>query len=358
MSEATTEDRAMGSDRPGSGGHGTGEGAAAAGAAAASAPIGARALSFWHGLFAVGHRAVILLPRDMAAIIPALIVPVFFYAVTIGALQDIAGLAAIGLDYKAFQLPLALVMTVTGISRAPSLVLDIQGGYFDRLLLTPVNRWALLLGMFVADTIVLLFLSLPVLAMGLALGVRFATGIAGIIVFVAITMVWGAVVHGVPLRHRLADRQPDGSQQLLPAVLPVRVPDAGVAAPGRHDRLAGGHRHLEPGDLHPGGSADPVHRLGRVALGKTLAAWGASAPSPNTWPSPPSGIERGPEQGGRLLTLAPTHSVRASDRVRRARLEPYRDPAAPPPEAALPETSAGSPRRLLSNRREPERTLP
>ena len=195
MSEATTEDRAMGSDRPGSGGHGTGEGAASA---RSTGPIGARALGFWHDLFAVGHRAVILLPRDMAAIIPALIVPVFFYAVTIGALQDVAGLAAIGLDYKAFQLPLALVMTVTGISRAPSLVLDIQGGYFDRLLLTPVNRWALLLGMFVADTIVLLFLSVPVLAMGLALGVRFATGVAGIIVFVAITMVWGLSYTGFP----------------------------------------------------------------------------------------------------------------------------------------------------------------
>ena len=161
-------------------------------------PIGARDRGFWHDLFAVGHRAVILLPRDMAAIIPALIVPIFFYAVTIGALQDVAGFANIGLDYKAFQLPLALVMTVTGISRAHSLVLDVQGGYFDRLLLTPVNRWALLLGMFVADTIVLLFLSLPVLAMGLALGVRFATGAAGIVTFVAIVTVWGLSYTGFP----------------------------------------------------------------------------------------------------------------------------------------------------------------
>ena len=77
-------------------------------------------------------------------------------------------------------------------------MLDVQGGYFDRLLLTPVNRWALLLGMFVADTIVLLFLSLPVLAMGLALGVRFATGAAGIITFVAIVTVWGLSYTGFP----------------------------------------------------------------------------------------------------------------------------------------------------------------
>ena len=190
MSDTTIDHRASASG--GSGGHGAGSGAAGTGL------IGARDRGFWHDLFAVGHRAVILLPRDMAAILPALIVPIFFYAVTIGALQDVAGYANIGLDYKAFQLPLALVMTVTGISRAHSLVLDVQGGYFDRLLLTPVNRWALLLGMFVADTIVLLFLSLPVLAMGLALGVRFATGAAGIVAFVAIVTVWGLSYTGFP----------------------------------------------------------------------------------------------------------------------------------------------------------------
>ena len=187
MSEASTRERAGGSgiDRTNSGGAGID-------------PIAARRLGFWHDVVTVGHRAVILLPRDLAAIIPALIVPIFFYAVTIGALQDVAVFADIGLDYKAFQLPLALVMTVTGMSRAASLVMDIQGGYFDRLLLTPVNRWALLLGLFVADTVVLLFLALPVLGMGLALGVRFATGAAGAVVFVAIVIVWGLSYTGIP----------------------------------------------------------------------------------------------------------------------------------------------------------------
>ena len=211
---------------------------------------------------------MILLPRDMAAIIPALIVPVFFYAVTIGALQDVAGLAAIGLDYKAFQLPLALVMTVTGISRAPSLVLDIQGGYFDRLLLTPVNRWALLLGMFVADTIVLLFLSLPVLAMGLALGVRFATGVAGIIVFVAITMVWGLSYTGFPYAIALRTGNPTAVNNsfllffpfvfLTPAWLPREAMTGWLAAIATWNPVT---YILE-------GLADPVHRLGRGGAGQ------------------------------------------------------------------------------------------
>ena len=40
-------------------------------------------------------------------------------------------------DFKAFQLPVAIIFAVTGISRASALVTDIQSGYFDRLLLTP-----------------------------------------------------------------------------------------------------------------------------------------------------------------------------------------------------------------------------
>jgi ABC-2 type transport system permease protein len=41
---------------------------------------------------------------------------------------------------------MAIAFAVTGMSRAPTLVTDIQSGYFDRLCMTPVRRVALLLG--------------------------------------------------------------------------------------------------------------------------------------------------------------------------------------------------------------------
>ena len=37
-------------------------------------------------------------------------------------------------------MPTAILLGVTGVSRAGALVLDMQNGYFDRLLLTPVRR--------------------------------------------------------------------------------------------------------------------------------------------------------------------------------------------------------------------------
>ena len=45
-------------------------------------------------------------------------------------------------DYKAFLLPMAIAFAVTGMSRAPTLVTDIQSGYFDRLCMTPIRRTA------------------------------------------------------------------------------------------------------------------------------------------------------------------------------------------------------------------------
>ena len=59
-------------------------------AAPASAPLAAHArrAGFFSDLSVLAGRAVRLMLRDPESIIPALIVPVFFYVVNIGALQD------------------------------------------------------------------------------------------------------------------------------------------------------------------------------------------------------------------------------------------------------------------------------
>ena len=101
-------------------------------------------------------------------VIPAIFVPAFFYVVNLGALENVASQES-GLDYKAFLIPMAIAFAVTGMTRAPALVTDIQTGYFDRLCLTPIRRSALLLGLMVADVTVLVLLCIPVLLMGFAL---------------------------------------------------------------------------------------------------------------------------------------------------------------------------------------------
>jgi ABC-2 type transport system permease protein len=150
---------------------------------------------FLHDVAAIAGRALRQIPREPAAVIPAVFVPAFFYSVNLGALEKLAGTA---LDYKAFLLPMAIAFAVTGMSRAPSLVSDIQGGYFDRLCMTPIRRSALLLGLMVADVAVIVALCLPVLAIGAIVGVRFATGLPGVVAFVGFSALWGLAFTGFP----------------------------------------------------------------------------------------------------------------------------------------------------------------
>lgn len=166
-------------------------------AGAAQAPIHARKSGFFGDLFAVARRAVRSMLRDLETVIPALFIPVFMFAVTVGALQDFAENIP-GLDYKAFQLPVAVMFAVTGVSRAITVVTDIQSGYFDRLVITPVNRLALLLGLMVADFVLIIALTVPVIIMGFIVGVSFETGLLGIIAFMLIAGLWGLIFNGFP----------------------------------------------------------------------------------------------------------------------------------------------------------------
>lgn len=152
-------------------------------------------------VISVAGRAVRSIPREPESVIPALIVPLFFFVVNTGSLTDLTSMASASdpdFDFKAFQLPVAIIFAVTGISRASTLVTDIQDGYFDRLTLTPIRRPALLLGLMVADFVLVVALSVPVIALGLAVGVRFGTGILGIVAFILIAAAWGLVFTGFP----------------------------------------------------------------------------------------------------------------------------------------------------------------
>ncbi len=166
-------------------------------ASAITTTIKARKSGFFGDIYAVSRRAVRSMLRDLETVIPALLIPVFMFAVTVGALQDFAENIP-GLDYRAFQLPVAVLFAVTGVSRAITVVTDIQSGYFDRLVITPVNRVALLLGLMLADFTLIVALTVPVIIMGFIVGVQFETGILGILAFMLLAGLWGLVFNGFP----------------------------------------------------------------------------------------------------------------------------------------------------------------
>ncbi len=165
--------------------------------ATSHARIQARHAGFFKDVISIAIRALRSVPRDPEAVYPALVIPIFFFAINVGALQDIAERIP-GIDYKAFQLPVAILFAVTGVSRAVTLVTDIQTGYFDRLSVTPVNRFALLLGLTVADFSLVVALTIPVIVLGFVVGVTFAAGPVGLLLFILLSGLWGLVYAGFP----------------------------------------------------------------------------------------------------------------------------------------------------------------
>ncbi|SRR5260370_5952781 len=151
--------------------------------------IKARPAGFGHDLTSIAGRALRAVPRDPAAVIPPVFIALFFFVVNIATLSKLTGHHP-GFSYPAFEMATAILLGVTGISRAPALVLDIQSGYLDRLLLTPVRRTAILLGHMAADVAVAAALTAPILILGAILGVRSGTGSAGIAAFVLLAALW------------------------------------------------------------------------------------------------------------------------------------------------------------------------
>ena len=170
-------------------------------AALGTVPIRPRAAGFLADCRSIAGRALRAIPREPEVFVPALVIPVFFFVVNIGALEKVAEAQAVDgtvPDFRAFQLPVAIIFAVTGVSRASALVTDIQDGYFDRLLMTPIRRLSLLLGLMIADFALVIALSIPVVMLGFAYGVRFETGFAGILVFILMAALWGVAFTGFP----------------------------------------------------------------------------------------------------------------------------------------------------------------
>jgi ABC-2 type transport system permease protein len=162
-------------------------------AAAFAGPDGvlrARRSGFAHDVATIAGRALRAVPRDLEAVLPPIFIAIFFFLVNIATLSKLTTTNIPGFDYKAFQMPTAVLLGVTGVSRAQALVLDVQDGYFDRLLLTPVRRAAILFGLMAADVAVAIGLTVPITLVGLAVGVRFDTGPLGYLLFVALAASW------------------------------------------------------------------------------------------------------------------------------------------------------------------------
>jgi ABC-2 type transport system permease protein len=154
---------------------------------------------------AITGRAIRGLLREPELFVFALVIPVFFFVVQIGALGEVAERQLGIADYAAFQLPISILFAAASTSGGNALVLDITNGYWDKLSVTPVHRSALVIGNLGGELFAVLGYSLALLVFGWAIGVRFAgnelVGAAGLL---GLTLLFGIGFAAVSIAVALA----------------------------------------------------------------------------------------------------------------------------------------------------------
>lgn len=148
----------------------------------------------------LGGRALREVWRTPDALFSPIFIPLFFLVVNVGQAARIfpsEGTPFLeGQNYGAFQLPASLLLSASFGAASLFLVEEIESGYFDKLRATPISRMSLVLGRLYADFVRTLAVSVLMILISLAFGIRIASGPAGFVVLILMVALWSMVFSG------------------------------------------------------------------------------------------------------------------------------------------------------------------
>lgn len=145
-------------------------------------------------------RALKETQRSPDALFPALFIPLFFLVVNTGQAARIFPSSSTeflrGQNYAAFQMPSTLLLAASFGAAALFLVEEIEGGYFDKLRATPIPRYAIILGRLLAEGVRTALVTAVIVLLAIPFGVTIASGVAGFLLLILLTGLWGVVYSG------------------------------------------------------------------------------------------------------------------------------------------------------------------
>ncbi len=176
-------------------------------------------------VLALARRAIVGNLRRPQFLAPLVIFPTMFLAVNVGGLTSTTALPGFPRvdGFLDFQLAGALTQSLLlgGVSTGIASALEIEGGFFDRLVASPIPRFAIVLGRLLAASLVAGLQVLFFLALGLAFGATIKGGLLGVLVILVIGMVagigFGAIGQAIALRAKNASTV----QGIFPLVLVI-----------------------------------------------------------------------------------------------------------------------------------------
>jgi ABC-2 type transport system permease protein len=150
----------------------------------------------------LARRAVVGTLRSPQALVPSLFFPLVLMAIFTGSFGNAPGTIPGFPPVRGF-LDFALAgavlqgILIGGTSAGSAFALDIEGGFFDRLVSSPVSRTAILVGRLVGGVAVALLQTLLFVAIGVTFGVRVQGGIAGLAILLVLAAFLAVAISGL-----------------------------------------------------------------------------------------------------------------------------------------------------------------
>ncbi|MBA2637097.1 MAG: ABC transporter permease [Solirubrobacterales bacterium] len=176
-------------------------------------------------VLALARRGLANAARRPQFFAPLVIFPTLFLAVNVGGLQGTTRLPGFprGDGFLDFQLAAAMTQSLLlgGVSTGIVTALEIEGGFFDRLVAAPIPRVAIVLGRIVAAGVIAAVQVAWFLVLGLLFGAEVQGGLLGVLVLFAIGVVAGTGFGALGVVLALRSRSASTVQGVFPLVFVI-----------------------------------------------------------------------------------------------------------------------------------------
>jgi ABC-2 type transport system permease protein len=176
-------------------------------------------------VLALAARALRNAARRPQFLAPMVIFPSLLLAVNVGGLShstDLPNFPHVH-GFLDFQLAAAITQSLLlgGVSAGIAVALEIENGFFDRLVAAPIPRTAIVLGRLLAGSVLALLQTAFFLALGLVFGVHIEGGVPGVLIVLAIGALAGTGFSAIGMVLALRAKNASLVQGIFPFVFVI-----------------------------------------------------------------------------------------------------------------------------------------
>lgn len=166
-------------------------------------------MAFFYDVQSLFERHLTKLVRNPTLLATNLVTPLLFLFLFSQLLQKLSVFPGVTGSYLAYLTPgIVVLCSLTGATLSGvSIVNDLNSGYLSKMLLTQINRPAILLGRLLTDVSIVVLQSVMTLALAIAMGVTIATGLPGVLLILATVAFFELALCGIFLAVGMRSRK-------------------------------------------------------------------------------------------------------------------------------------------------------